>query len=70
MAARSNPKTKAKAGAEAQQRPAEVKKRVNMHEGIPDWYDCCSCEAEPYWVAVAEELGIDLSDHQDADEMP
>ncbi len=40
---------------------------LSMHEGIASWCDCCSCEAEPYWVAVAEELGIDLgSDYEDA----
>lgn len=33
---------------------------LSQHEGIPVWCDCCPCEAEPYWVAVAEELGIDL----------
>jgi hypothetical protein len=33
--------------------------RISMHEGIAVWCDCCSCEAEPYWQAVAEELGID-----------
>jgi hypothetical protein len=31
-----------------------------MHENVPVWCDCCSCAAEPYWLAVAEELGIDL----------
>ena len=31
------------------------KKRANMHDGIPVWYDCCSCEAEPYWVAAGAE---------------
>lgn len=37
-----------------------------MHEGIGAWCDCCSCEAEPYWAEVAEELGIDLgSDYED-----
>jgi len=25
----------------------------SMHEGVPVWYDCCSCEAEPYWAALA-----------------
>lgn len=50
--------------------PADSKrrKRANMHEGIAVWCDCCSCEAEPYWVAVAEELGIDLgSDYDDSE---
>lgn len=41
------------------------KKRVNMHDGTAIWCDCCSCEAEPRWVEVAEELGIDLSDYED-----
>lgn len=43
----------------------EKRKRANMHEGIAVWCDCCSCEAEPYWAAVAEELGIDLGDYED-----
>ena len=44
------------------------KKSLSMHEGIAVWCDCCSCEAEPYWVEVAEELGIDLgSDYEDDD---
>jgi hypothetical protein len=39
-----------------------------MHEGIAVWCDCCSCAAEPYWLAVAEEMGIDLgSDYEDED---
>lgn len=25
------------------------KKSISMHDGVPVWYDCCSCEAEPYW---------------------
>ncbi len=44
------------------------RKRVSMHDGIAVWCDCCSCEAEPRWVAVAEELGIDLGDdYEDSD---
>ncbi len=31
-----------------------------MHEGVTAACDCCSCEAEPYWVEVAGELGIEL----------
>ncbi|MEJ2763719.1 hypothetical protein VV869_07015 [Photobacterium sp. MCCC 1A19761] len=38
--------------------------RMSMHEGIATWYDCCVCEAEPYWAEVAEELGIELSDDE------
>lgn len=44
------------------------KKRISMHEGIAVWCDCCSCAAEPYWLEVAEQLGIDLgSDYEDED---
>jgi hypothetical protein len=44
------------------------RKRISMHEGIAVWCDCCSCAAEPYWLAVAEEMGIDLgSDYEDED---
>jgi hypothetical protein len=37
----------------------QTRSSISMHEGIAVWCDCCSCEAEPYWQAVAEELGID-----------
>jgi hypothetical protein len=40
-----------------------------MHEGIAVWCDCCSCAAEPYWLEVAEELGIDLGSNYE-DEPP
>jgi hypothetical protein len=26
----------------------------SMHEGVPVWHDCCSCEAEPYWAEMDE----------------
>lgn len=45
--------------------PATKKKRANMHEGIGVWCDCCSCEAEPRWAELAEEMGVDLSDYED-----
>ena len=51
--------------------PQKRKKSISMHEGIAVWCDCCSCEAEPYWVEVAQELGIDLgSDYEDDDTPP
>ena len=41
------------------------KKSLSMHEGVAVWCDCCSCEAEPYWAELAEEMGIDLgSDYE------
>lgn len=52
-------------GPAAYSRP-KGRKRANMHDGIAVWCDCCSCAAEPYWLAVAEEMGIDLgSDYED-----
>jgi hypothetical protein len=42
------------------------KKSLSMHDGIAVWCDCCSCEAEPYWAELAEEMGIDLgSDYEE-----
>lgn len=38
---------------------------LSMHDGIGVWCDCCSCEAEPRWAALAEEMGVDLSDHEE-----
>jgi hypothetical protein len=44
------------------------RKSLSMHDGIAVWCDCCTCEAEPYWVEVAQELGIELgSDYVDDD---
>ncbi|MDR9435489.1 MAG: hypothetical protein RI563_01325 [Thiohalophilus sp.] len=42
----------------------------SMHEGIAVWCDCCSCEAEPYWQAVAGELGIDLGSDYESETVP
>lgn len=53
--------------ASGDERKRKKRKCANMHEGIAVWCDCCSCEAEPYWAAVAEELGIDLGDYEDED---
>jgi hypothetical protein len=30
------------------------KRSKSMHDGVPVWHDCCSCEAEPYWTEAAE----------------
>ncbi len=46
------------------------KRSLSMHDGIAVWCDCCSCEAEPYWAELAEEMGIDLgSDYEDGDSL-
>ena len=45
---------------------APARKSKSMHEGVAVWCDCCSCAAEPYWLAVAEEMGIDVgSDYEE-----
>ena len=31
-----------------------MKNSISMHEDVPVWYDCCSCEAEPYWVEAMQ----------------
>jgi len=28
---------------------------LSMHDGVEVWCDCCSCEAEPYWLAAFED---------------
>ena len=44
----------------------EKRKSPSMHEGIAVWCDCCSCEAEPYWVEIAQSMGMELgSDYED-----
>jgi len=27
----------------------------SMHDGVEAWCDCCSCEAEPYWIEAMQE---------------
>ena len=57
--------TESKAGAVGPQRPGETGARVkSMHEDIPEWYDCCSCEAEPYWI---EAMGEEATGEPDCD---
>lgn len=41
----------------AQEPSAPVRKRhLSMHEDVELWCDCCSCEAEPRWRDLEEEL--------------
>ena len=35
--------------------PGGKKTSISMHENIPVWYDCCSCEAEPYWLEAMQD---------------
>jgi hypothetical protein len=27
---------------------------LSMHANVPVWCDCCTCEAEPYWLEAFE----------------
>ncbi|TDY04104.1 hypothetical protein [Thiohalophilus thiocyanatoxydans] len=49
---------------------AQSRSSISMHEGIAVWCDCCSCEIEPYWQAVADELGIDLGSDYESNNVP
>lgn len=40
---------------------SDPKKTISMHEDVPVWYDCCSCEAEPYWL---EAMALELPDQK------
>jgi hypothetical protein len=59
---RSEPQQSMKSGAVSPGSSVEKQQRksLSMHDGIAVWCDCCSCEMEPYWAAVAEEMGIDV----------
>jgi hypothetical protein len=38
-----------------------------MHNRVAVCCDCGSCETEPYWVAIADQIGtVIISDHKDA----
>lgn len=33
-------------------------KSLSMHDDVAVWCDCCTCEAEPYWIEAAEAMGM------------
>lgn len=39
------------------------KKSLSMHEDVPVWYDCCSCEAEPYWIESMQDKASEVDDN-------
>jgi hypothetical protein len=47
----------AKDAAAANKGPDQVTSGMSksMHDGVEVWCDCCSCEAEPYWVEAMQE---------------
>lgn len=62
--------TPTKAASNPASTPGPTRRRsISMHEGIAVWCDCCSCEAEPYWVEIGKEMGMELGgDYEDAPE--
>jgi hypothetical protein len=46
--------------------PAGMSK--SMHDGVAFWCDCCSCEAEPYWAALAGEAGMEGDGDRNGDD--
>ena len=47
--------SKAPADRVQQQTKRPAPKSLSMHDNVPVWYDCCSCEAEPYWEEAMEQ---------------
>jgi len=41
--------------AESKSRQVKSKMSKSMHDGVEVWCDCCSCEAEPYWVEAMKD---------------
>lgn len=33
---------------------------ISMHDGVEVSCDCCSCEAEPYWIAAMQDTEEEL----------
>lgn len=34
----------------------------SMHDGVEVWCDCCSCEAEPYWIEAMKDYELQVAD--------
>jgi len=47
---------------EADSKSSKSKMSKSMHDGVEVWCDCCSCEAEPYWIEAMESYNNSLSD--------
>ena len=63
--AASDPNRTAASAAKAGSR-ARAGDSLSMHANVPVWCDCCTCEAEPYWVEAmaGDEPGARPADHQ------
>jgi hypothetical protein len=47
---RANPDRSTAAGENAEAPGGRRRRSKSMHDGVAVWHDCCSCEAEPYWL--------------------
>lgn len=52
-------KTQSKAinqkNAQTESRQVKSTMSKSMHDGVEVWCDCCSCEAEPYWIEAMKD---------------
>jgi hypothetical protein len=53
---------------QAESKPGQAKSKMSksMHDGVEVWCDCCSCEAEPYWVEAMKAYDEQSSRNKDA----
>ena len=42
----------------ADPKPGTLSMSKSMHDGVEVWCDCCSCEAEPYWIEAMQEREV------------
>ena len=56
-------------GSDAAGSPPPARKSISMHDDVPVWYDCCSCEMEPYWEQAMDQdpRGPEQQDASDPD---
>jgi len=47
---------------ESKSKQFESKMSKSMHDGVEVWCDCCSCEAEPYWVEAMQDFDEKIKD--------
>ena len=53
-AANSHSKANNQQKSKAESRQVKSTMSKSMHDGVEVWCDCCSCEAEPYWIEAME----------------
>ena len=50
-----NTKNETIAPAKPESRQGKSTMSKSMHDGVEVWCDCCSCEAEPYWIEAMKD---------------